>query len=203
MLYSIFHKTSRTASSTTIIVRVEHLNKNTFEKFYEKYFFLDVHKFQAKGYSLEDAKEHAQDVFLTIYEKRDQLKSEVEANFRAWLNIIVQNKWKNLIRSSQTIKRNAEVIPLHDREGSDVGQDDTPEWHFLQKATQDQIVQALKLLPEHLREVLILRAFREHSYEEIAILLKIPKSTVRNRLFQARHKLHQRLEALALTGRSE
>lgn len=49
-------------------------------------------------------------------------------------------------------------------------------------------------LPDEMREVLLLVALDELSYEEAAVMLSIPVGTVRSRVSRARTKLRQRLE---------
>jgi RNA polymerase sigma-70 factor (ECF subfamily) len=57
----------------------------------------------------------------------------------------------------------------------------------LENAVQDEtdrlIVHALQGLPLEYREVLTLRFFGEHSYEEIAQIMEIPIGTVKSRIF--------------------
>lgn len=55
--------------------------------------------------------------------------------------------------------------------------------------------QALDRLDKTDREVLMLREFEQFSYAEIAQLLHLPLNTVRSRLFRARAKLREKLEA--------
>jgi RNA polymerase sigma-70 factor, ECF subfamily len=55
--------------------------------------------------------------------------------------------------------------------------------------------QAVEQLETNEREVLMLREFEELSYEEIAIVLRVPVNTVRSRLFRARMSLKEILEA--------
>ena len=48
-------------------------------------------------------------------------------------------------------------------------------------------------MPEHHRDVIVLRELQHLSYEEIAQHLEIPKGTVMSRLFHARRKLKEAL----------
>lgn len=54
----------------------------------------------------------------------------------------------------------------------------------------------LASLPDEVREVLLLVALDELSYEEAAVLLAIPVGTVRSRVSRARQTLRKRLELL-------
>ena len=49
-------------------------------------------------------------------------------------------------------------------------------------------------LPEEMREVLLLVALEEVSYEEAAVMLSIPLGTVRSRVSRARSRLRQRFD---------
>lgn len=49
-------------------------------------------------------------------------------------------------------------------------------------------------LPDEMREVLLLVALEEISYEEAAVMLSIPVGTVRSRVSRARNRLRQRLQ---------
>lgn len=65
-----------------------------------------------------------------------------------------------------------------------------------------QTLQALQLeladLPGEMREVLLLVALDEVSYEEAAVMLSIPVGTVRSRVSRARSRLRQRLDAAGI-----
>ena len=46
------------------------------------------------------------------------------------------------------------------------------------------------------REIIVLKHFRDMSYDEISALLKIPKGTVMSRLYYARKKLAKSLNEI-------
>jgi RNA polymerase sigma-70 factor (ECF subfamily) len=58
----------------------------------------------------------------------------------------------------------------------------------------DAVESALQLLPDKLREVIILKAYGEHSYDDIARILGVRVGTVMSRLFRARRRLTEKLE---------
>lgn len=53
---------------------------------------------------------------------------------------------------------------------------------------------SLRQLPDEQREILLLVALEEMSYDEIAQMLKIPVGTVMSRLSRAREKLRANME---------
>ena len=68
-----------------------------------------------------------------------------------------------------------------------------------EQLVQSQAIRALQreleALPSDMREVLLLVALDELSYEDAAVLLSIPVGTVRSRVSRARATLRKRLEA--------
>ena len=67
---------------------------------------------------------------------------------------------------------------------------------LLKKEQKEMVWKAIgQLKPDH-REVIVLKEFRDHSYEEIAELLGIPAGTVMSRLSHARKSLKEKLEGV-------
>lgn len=169
--------------------RVRHLDNNTFSEYYLQFIQLVVSKFKQKGLTWQVAEELAQEVFKQAYEKRSQFRGNNSKAFMGWLNTIILNHWKNHLRTKSTLKRNVETVPFLETDREEHHDHATPEWHFLQNKSQDEIGTAIGELPRHLTEVLILKVFHDYSYTQIATLTKSSESQVRNRLFQARSQL--------------
>lgn len=76
-----------------------------------------------------------------------------------------------------------------------------PDQRLEQVETAEIVRKAVEHLQPKLKAVIVLRHFREMSYEEIADTLQIPIGTVKNRLFRARDQLQQYLvESLDAIG---
>jgi len=56
------------------------------------------------------------------------------------------------------------------------------------------LTMALDVLPDDQREALILQAYEDMSYQEIADLMNVPMTTVRNWIVRAKRKLREALE---------
>ena len=59
---------------------------------------------------------------------------------------------------------------------------------------QDQMINALKTLPDEYKAALILREWEDYSYQEISEVLDIPLGTVKSRIFSARKILLKKLK---------
>jgi RNA polymerase sigma-70 factor (ECF subfamily) len=57
------------------------------------------------------------------------------------------------------------------------------------------VQQALELLEEGDRQIILLKDLQGHSYDEIASIMQIPKGTVRSRLHRARLELKSKLKS--------
>ena len=105
------------------------------------------------------------------------------SDLRAWMFSIMHNRWVDLTRADR-------LAPL------DVLDDATPEPVSENPPAFDGIDLQRgfeRLSPEH-REVLMLVAVEEMSYEEAAYALGVPIGTVMSRLSRARRRLRSELE---------
>ncbi|MEZ5421179.1 MAG: sigma-70 family RNA polymerase sigma factor [Vicinamibacterales bacterium] len=109
-------------------------------------------------------------------------------NCRAWLATILQH-----VRSNRRRARHREVLvdDPHDRFAETVA--------FVpavpQQLTDDDVLAALRGLPEPYQDIILLCDVEELSYKEIAAALGIPMGTVMSRLHRGRGMLRQALAA--------
>jgi len=137
------------------------------------------------------ANDIVQDVFLRVYEKRQQL--DYPERFRSWVFAIARNRCLSHLRQSR--KR----VPL----------DEAPDEAITVAASADGIEaeedlrlirRALAELKIEYREVLILREYQDLSYREIAEITETTESAVKSKIFKARRALHETLKP-AFAGR--
>ncbi|GAA4361874.1 RNA polymerase sigma factor [Kangiella marina] len=84
-------------------------------------------------------------------------------------------------------------------EESHVARDNlSPEKHLESEQIKQRLSQALNALPLHHRELVVLRDYHGHSYDDIADILSIAKGTVMSRLHRARLALREALSDLQL-----
>src|SRR5436190_16000626 len=106
-------------------------------------------------------------------------------NARAWLLKIVRNtafRWLQKNRAQLFATEFNEAIHSEDCDGPN------PEILLLQGATTQLLEQAMNVLPDRLREVLLLRELEGLSYKEIAEVAGVPIGTVMSTLFRARER---------------
>ena len=147
----------------------------------------------------EEAKDLAQEVFLSVYESIKDLREEVK--FEPWLTQITlnhcRNRWKYLKRRKYFSSDSLDE-PVETEDGDMTRQicdpSDDPETLVEKKMIQQWIQRGLLELKEEQRELIVLRDLQGLSYEEIGKLFSLPEGTVKSRLHRARMDLKEVLE---------
>ncbi|MCP4546485.1 MAG: sigma-70 family RNA polymerase sigma factor [bacterium] len=139
----------------------------------------------------DDAREIVQEAFLKAL--RYIHRFDVERPFFPWFYRILRNLSFNLLAKR---KRHGEC-PLKCE--SDGGIDPrssgrNPFQDLVATERVEVLWDAVRDLSEEHREIILLRHFRDRSYDEIAEILDIPRGTVMSRLFYARASLKQAID---------
>ncbi|MDD4494047.1 MAG: sigma-70 family RNA polymerase sigma factor [Eubacteriales bacterium] len=141
----------------------------------------------------EDAYDAAQEVFLRVYKSLHGFKGQ--SSFSTWIFRITKNVCLDELR-----KRNRRNFISIDKEieygdGSVQMQIEderpTPEEAAERAELSNNIKDAISMLPEQHRILIILRDIQNFSYEEIAGILQIPDGTVKSRINRARSALRE------------
>lgn len=107
-----------------------------------------------------------------------------ESSLRGWVLRIAHNTAVSTLR-----RRRAVVVDPHELPEEAESSDRSVESRVMQGAAMDEFVEALDLLDDLSRSVVVLREIDGLSYEEIAEILEIPMPTVKTRLLRARRRL--------------
>jgi RNA polymerase sigma-70 factor (ECF subfamily) len=110
-------------------------------------------------------------------------------NGRAWFLRIVRNTCFGRRGSRLRIPTDSFDEELH----SDLHSTSNPETLLIHSADIALIRRTMCSLPDHFREVLVLRELEDLSYQELAEVMDIPLGTVMSRLSRARRALHDAL----------
>lgn len=152
--------------------------------------------------NMEEAKDLAQEVFLTVFESVEVLREELK--FESWLTQITlnhcRNRWKYLKRRRYFDSTSIEY-PIETEDGEMVkffmDPSENPEISYERKMVQQFVQRGLLKLKEDQRELLVLRDIRGLSYEEIGDLFKLPLGTIKSKIHRARMDLKRILERSA------
>lgn len=130
-----------------------------------------------------EAEEILQDVFVKAWKNLNGFDEDLK--FSTWIYRIAHNETISAFRKAKS-RGETEQAQL-DPELFDAlpGSDDFVA-DLDQNFTTEQVQQILKLLPDHYREVLILRFVEDQSYEEMADILQKPPGTIATLLNRAK-----------------
>ena len=139
----------------------------------------------------EDAADITQRVFINAFRKIDTFKGD--SAFSTWIYRIAFNQFISFRRERR--HREASLTP-RDEEGTEIepSEDRSPSESMESEETRKKVQQAIDLLEEEDRRIILLKDLQGHSYEDIAAILGVPKGTVRSRLHRARLELRAKLK---------
>jgi RNA polymerase sigma-70 factor (ECF subfamily) len=149
------------------------------------------------NYHRDDAKDLIQDAALRAFNHRETLAG-VDNPF-GWLKKVLVNTFLNRVRDD---KRWNEVRDLDEAESvASDNYEGTPSAVLDVLRTDiwnDDLMRALDSLPELSRQLFILSDIEGYTHDELAVMFSLPKGTVSSRIYRARTKLAQKLEAYAI-----
>ena len=141
--------------------------------------------------SHDDAQDAAQDAFLKCWRARNSLP-EVR-NLQAWIYRVALNAAKDLQRNSWRRR----VRPLGGAPLRDPACGNSPVAAYQDQEDQERLHRALLDLRPEEKEVFLLRQNGFLTYEEIAVMRKVPVGTVKTQMRAAVTKLRQALSGEA------
>jgi RNA polymerase sigma-70 factor (ECF subfamily) len=149
----------------------------------------------------EDSIEIVQDVFVIVFKKIHTFRQESSLTTRLRKITINQclnwkRKWKRRFKwSHDSLELDSGKNLLNDNNlFKETLKNYDPEILYREKQLGENLMKAIKKLPEKIRVVFVLNSLEGLSYEEIANSLNIRKGTVSSRLYFARKNLMNSLE---------
>lgn len=182
-----------TETDAALVVRAQHGDAEAFGRLVERHMRRAyVHALGLVG-SREDALDLSQEAFVRAYRARHTI--DPARPFSAWLYRIVRHLCFNFLRDTRTRARVLETEGaawlIETARAAAPG----PGLALEQAEVRQRIARAIDRLPPYEREVLVLKEFEELKYREIADLVGVPIGTVMSRLYSARRRLADVLEA--------
>jgi len=147
-----------------------------------------VFRYLVRRVGVDEAELLLGDVFRIAFEKRASYDTE-RPNARPWLYGIATNLLAHH-RRTEARRIGATARLLARRPAGDDATDQVVE-RLDAEELWPHVADAVARLPEGERDALLLYAWEELSYEEIAIALGVPVGTVRSRLNRARRNLRE------------
>ncbi|MGN6181378.1 MAG: RNA polymerase sigma factor [Mucilaginibacter sp.] len=140
--------------------------------------------------SKEDTEEILQDIFLKLWERKEDL--EGVRSFNSYVFRMARNKLMNLYDHQKVQQKAIDFISLHAQESGA-----TAEHHYIYEQYNEIAQRALSSLPPKRRLVFEMSTQQELSYDEIARELRISKSMVKKQLYSANRHIKEYLEVYA------
>jgi RNA polymerase sigma-70 factor, ECF subfamily len=142
----------------------------------------------------DDAEDVAQEAYLRAFRYFDTFHG---GNARAWLLTIVRNTYHSWLHENRA---HQPAVDFDEQLHSGNVTAENPETSLIQSVNNELVAQALRDVPDHFREVLVLRELQELSYKQISEAIGVPVGTVMSRLSRARERLRQAFGDLGGAG---
>lgn len=169
------------------VIRASAADPQLFRVLFERHFEV-IFRYFGRRLGREAADDLTAEVFLRAFEKRGSYDVSYESA-RPWLFGIAANL---LRRSRRKEERRLRALARHPVERSAARDEAVARLDY--EATRPVLARALASLGANEREVLLLVAWADLTYEEVARALAIPVGTVRSRLHRARAHMRSTLE---------
>ena len=167
-------------SSDAVVIARSLSDPSVFGVIFDRHFDA-VHAYLARRAGGNVADDLAASTFTIAFERRRSFRLEA-TTARPWLFGIATNLLRNERRAQQrAIESLASIRPAQSGAGGEDGEN------------AQRLADALAGLDRGQRDVMLLYAWEELSYEEIAATLRVPVGTVRSRLARARAHLRAAL----------
>lgn len=145
-----------------------------------------------------DAADLAQETCLRALDAWDSLRPD--SNVKSWLFTILRHIWFNQLRHKRTVARIVDLAEDQSIAEIAVDTSNDPHANYLSKMEIERVRNAIQQLPDTLKEVILLREFKDLSYGTMAEVIGCPIGTIMSRLARARSQLR---DILSTDGEGE
>ncbi|AFK04492.1 RNA polymerase, sigma-24 subunit, ECF subfamily [Emticicia oligotrophica DSM 17448] len=167
-----------TLSEQEIISAIKEGDENVFEHVFRKYYQTLCTYANSMLKEIEEAEEIVQNLFLSIWEKREDL--EISISFKSYLYRAVHNHCLNRIKHLK-VREDHQQYAVNYYEASYESVSQT----VIKNELEFKIEEAIKKLPEQCQLIFRMSRFEELKYHEIAEQLNLSPKTVENQIGKA------------------
>lgn len=157
-----------------------------FERVFDRHADLIYRFVRRRSGDVDLAEEIVSQVFLEVWRQRKRVRL-LDGSLRSWMlgvaSNLVRRHWRSLERGRRAVARLPDPTTVRDHA------DEVADRADGQRRLEELRVQ-LERMPHEQVEALLLWAWEELSYDEIAQVLEVPVGTVRSRLSRSRKRLN-------------
>jgi RNA polymerase sigma-70 factor (ECF subfamily) len=158
---------------------------------------LRVAQFLCRDHSL--AEDLAQETLLKAFRGARAVAGSKDV--KRWLLVILRNAWTDRLRATKHAELSLESLAHEPASEPQAEAADAELWQNPQRLmdgfSDQEVIDALKALPEEIRWTLLLVDIEGLGVDEAAVILKVPSGTIKSRAHRGRAMLRQRLLPLA------
>ncbi len=192
-------KAQEVALDRLLVDRFKNGDKSAFDEMVTRYWVRIYSMVNQLLRNPQDAEEVTQDAFIRAHRGLENFRGE--SAFSTWLYQIATNLARNRYwywwrrKRDQSVSFDSPIGPDNDMTLAEIipAQVETPDDITVTQEFVSRIGTGMDRLSAKHREILILRNVKNHSYEEIADILKISVGTVKSRIARARESLRSKL----------
>ncbi|TXB65899.1 RNA polymerase sigma factor [Vicingus serpentipes] len=143
--------------------------------------------------NIEDAEEVTQDVFVTIFKKQEEFKSN--SSLKTWIYRITVNHCLDFLKAKKRKKRFGFIIPIYDNSESYSYSDFNHPGIILEnREATEKLLKLINELPDNQKTALILKIIDELSQKEIAEVMDLSVKAVESLLSRAKNNLKEKIK---------
>jgi RNA polymerase sigma-70 factor (ECF subfamily) len=192
-------KAQEVALDRLLVDRFKNGDKSAFDEMVTRYWVRIYSMVNQLLRNPQDAEEVTQDAFIRAHRGLENFRGE--SAFSTWLYQIATNLARNRYwywwrrKRDQSVSFDSPIGPDNDMTLAEIipAEVETPDDITVTQEFVSRIGTGMERLSAKHREILILRNVKNHSYEEIADILKISVGTVKSRIARARESLRSKL----------
>lgn len=152
------------------------------------------------GFSPSEVEDGIQEVFTELVRSLPNFRQE--SKLSTFVERLARNRCISHLRKKSALKRPKESLGIELEEGKGeegmsrhhlVAEDGDPEQELLAREDFGELSSALEAMPVGCRQIIVLRYYRQMSYQEICAVMELPLGTVCSRLKRCLSKLKTKI----------
>ncbi|HXH60258.1 MAG TPA: sigma-70 family RNA polymerase sigma factor [Fimbriimonadaceae bacterium] len=181
-------------SDETLVAKARNGEYRAFELLFERHRALVYRFVYQMAHRRDDAEDIVQEVFVRAYQNLHRYRDE--AKFTTWLLRIATNLGTDRARMVQRRMNLEQKEAAGALSWMTVGETDNPIDNLEHEELKDVLRRALGALPDHHRNVIVMRDIEEMEYQDIAATLGCTIGGAKLRVLRARRALRDRVAPL-------